>query len=110
MKKTFQLHQPGKDDQRVVEAIKNDVRKYVKRERRKTLPTGVDFWDFDCRVGPDTTAAEARHLAEVAPAIERALKLKSCVFLDFHVEAEENVYPMVPAGQAINKMLDGGLA
>jgi len=47
---------------------------------------------------------------EVRPAIERALKIDNCVFIDFHVEEEENVYPMVPAGQAINKMLGGGLA
>jgi len=30
--------------------------------------------------------------------------------MDFHVEPEENVFPMVPAGEAINKILDGGLA
>ena len=47
---------------------------------------------------------------EVRAAIDRALKIDNCVFLDFHVEGEENVYPMVPAGQAINKMLGGGLA
>ncbi|MDO8525572.1 MAG: biosynthetic-type acetolactate synthase large subunit [Candidatus Omnitrophota bacterium] len=48
--------------------------------------------------------------SEVKGAIERALKIKTCVFIDFHIEEEENVYPMVPAGQAINKMLGGGLA
>ena len=32
------------------------------------------------------------------------------VFLDFVVEKEENVFPMVPAGEAINKMISGGLA
>ena len=71
---TFQLHSPGKDDRRVVEAVKNEVRKYVKRERRKTLPPGVDFWDFNCRVGPDKAAPQVKHLAEVAPAIDQAAK------------------------------------
>lgn len=47
---------------------------------------------------------------EVRPAIERAIKTDNTVFIDFHVEAEENVFPMVPAGEAINKILDGGLA
>jgi hypothetical protein len=74
MKKTFQLHAAGKDDQRVVEAVKNEVRKYVKRERRKALPAGVDFWDFDCRVGSDPAAAAVKHLAEMAPAIDQAAK------------------------------------
>ncbi|MFA5255507.1 MAG: biosynthetic-type acetolactate synthase large subunit, partial [Candidatus Omnitrophota bacterium] len=48
--------------------------------------------------------------SEVRGAIERALKIDNCVFIDFHIEEEENVYPMVPSGQAINKMLGGGLA
>jgi acetolactate synthase-1/2/3 large subunit len=47
---------------------------------------------------------------EVRPAIEKALATDNVVFLDFHVEQEENVFPMVPAGEAINKMIEGGLA
>jgi len=70
MKKTFQLKEPGQDDQRVLESIKHEVRKYVKRERRKPLKTGVDFWDFDCKVGTSETDAAIKHPAEVAPAID----------------------------------------
>jgi acetolactate synthase-1/2/3 large subunit len=47
--------------------------------------------------------------SEVRPAIEKALSIKKPVFLDFHVEKEENVFPMVPAGEAINRMI-GGMA
>ncbi len=46
---------------------------------------------------------------EVRPAVEKALKTPGVVFMDFHVEQEENVFPMVPAGQAINRMI-GGMA
>jgi acetolactate synthase-1/2/3 large subunit len=46
---------------------------------------------------------------EVRPAIEKAITTDSTVFIDFRVEPEENVYPMVPAGEAINKII-GGLA
>ena len=46
---------------------------------------------------------------DVRPAIEKALGTDNTVFIDFRIEPEENVYPMVPAGEAINKML-GGLA
>ena len=46
---------------------------------------------------------------EVRPAIEKAIATDNVVFLDFHVEPEENVFPMVPAGEAIDKMI-GGLA
>ena len=74
MKKTFPLHVPGNADERVIEAIKNDVRKYVKRERRKAVPEGVDFWDFDCKVGKDQEAPEIKLLPEVAPAIDAAAK------------------------------------
>ena len=41
---------------------------------------------------------------EVVPAIEKAIATDNVVFIDFHVEPEENVYPMVPAGEALNQM------
>jgi len=44
---------------------------------------------------------------EVRPAIEKALSIDNTVFIDFHIEPEENVYPMVPAGEAIDRMIDG---
>jgi acetolactate synthase-1/2/3 large subunit len=46
---------------------------------------------------------------EVRPAIEKAISIDNTVFLDFHIEPEENVYPMVPAGEAIDRMI-GGMA
>ena len=42
---------------------------------------------------------------EVEDAIRKALSIKGPVFVDFHVEPEEDVYPMVPAGAPINNML-----
>ena len=72
MKKTFPFQVPDQADQRVLEGIKNDVRKYIKRERRKALPAGVDFWDFACKIGQDKGAPETKHPAEVIPAIEAA--------------------------------------
>ncbi len=47
---------------------------------------------------------------DVPKAIKKALAIKDkpCV-LDFIVEKEENVFPMVPAGEAINRMI-GGMA
>ncbi len=47
--------------------------------------------------------------SEVAPAIKKALSIPKTVFIDFRVEQEENVFPMVPTGQAINRMI-GGMA
>ncbi len=63
MKKLFPLNIEGKNRDRVVEAVKNDIRKYLARERRKSLPEGVDFWDFDCKFGVSAEAAQPAHVA-----------------------------------------------
>lgn len=52
MKKTFPLQAPGKIDARVLESVKDEVRRYVKREHRKAVPEGFHLWTFDCAVGP----------------------------------------------------------
>ena len=72
MKKIFPLSVPGLQPPRVIAAIKNDVRKYVKRERRKPLTEGVDFWDFSCKVGLGEAAPEPRHVEEIIAAIDQA--------------------------------------
>ncbi|MGD0821640.1 MAG: biosynthetic-type acetolactate synthase large subunit [Desulfomonilia bacterium] len=43
--------------------------------------------------------------SDVEDAIHQALSIKGPVFVDFKVEPEEDVYPMVPAGAPINNML-----
>jgi hypothetical protein len=72
MKKTFQLSHPKIKTPRLFEAIKHEVKKYLQRERRKPLPAGVDFWDFDCRFGADEASAEAIHVADINKAISGA--------------------------------------
>ncbi|MDD4879350.1 MAG: biosynthetic-type acetolactate synthase large subunit [Candidatus Omnitrophica bacterium] len=42
---------------------------------------------------------------EVRPAIEKAMRTKNTVVMDFIVEPEENVYPMVPAGKRLDDMI-----
>lgn len=74
MKKTFPLESPPHKPPRVVEGIKNEIRKYLKRERRKPLPEDVDFWDFDCRVGPGSESAKPVHVAELVQAVDIAAK------------------------------------
>jgi acetolactate synthase-1/2/3 large subunit len=44
---------------------------------------------------------------EVKPALKKAIAAKRPVVIDFVVEREENVFPMVPPGGAIHKMLGG---
>jgi acetolactate synthase-1/2/3 large subunit len=42
---------------------------------------------------------------DVKEAIAKALKIDGPVFVDFVVDPEEDVYPMVPAESPINNML-----
>jgi acetolactate synthase-1/2/3 large subunit len=42
---------------------------------------------------------------EVVPAIESARESDQAVLLDFRVEQEDSVYPMVPAGAALHEMI-----
>ena len=43
--------------------------------------------------------------SEVEPVIKEAIKIKKAVFMDFRVYWKEKVYPMVPAGAAIDQMI-----
>jgi len=45
--------------------------------------------------------------ADVKKALKAAIKFEGTVLLDFVIEREENVFPMVPAGESISKMLHG---
>ncbi len=72
MKKTFKLTHPKIKVPRLVEAIKHEVRKYLRRERRKNLPEDADYWDFDCRFGVDEASSEVIHVSDIDKAIDQA--------------------------------------
>ena len=72
MKKTFNMSHAKIRYPRMIEATKNEVRKYIKRERRRELPEGVDYWDFDCRFGDSEAEARGIHLAELDACINDA--------------------------------------
>ena len=42
---------------------------------------------------------------QVRPTLEKGLAMDGVVVMEFRVEPEENVYPMVPAGAPITEML-----
>ncbi|WP_219218161.1 DUF6172 family protein [Variovorax boronicumulans] len=70
MRKTFQLQVEGKHPDRLLEAIKHEIRKYIKRERRRELPEGSDFWDFDTRFGADKESAEVVEFPAITALID----------------------------------------
>ena len=70
MRKTFPLTIEGKNRDRVLDAVKHEIRKYIKRERRRVVPEGADYWDFDCRFGVTQEAAEVVHLSALIGQID----------------------------------------
>ncbi len=72
MKRTYQLTKGKHAPARVIESIKSNINKYVKRERRKELPDDLDFWDFACKVGAAADAATTVHLSAIGKAIDAA--------------------------------------
>jgi len=72
MKKTFKLSHERIKLPRFVEAIKHEVKKYIKRERRRALPEGADYWGFDCRFGVDEASSKEIHLSEINKSISWA--------------------------------------
>jgi acetolactate synthase-1/2/3 large subunit len=43
--------------------------------------------------------------SEVAPAVQQARSASGAFLLNFMVEKEESVYPMIPAGSALHEMI-----
>ena len=70
MKKTYALHTEGKHPDRILDAVKHDIRKYFKRERARPVPAGADFWDFDCRVGATGSDAPVVRVGAVIEAVD----------------------------------------
>ncbi len=51
-------------------------------------------------------ALRVKHKEEVVPAIEQAMEYQGPFMIDFMIEPEENVYPMVPPGAALAEVLE----
>ncbi|MEW6982938.1 DUF6172 family protein [Colwelliaceae bacterium 6471] len=76
MLKTFSLIHPKIKTARLVDAIKHDIKKYLKRERNKALPEGADYWDFDCKYGQTADEAQTVHVSALNKCIDEAESLK----------------------------------
>ncbi len=76
---------------------------YKKRYSQSTFERHPDFVKLAEAYG--AVGLRATRPAEVEPVIRKALAIKRPVIMDFIVEKEECVYPMVPAGAPISNML-----
>jgi len=54
MNKSYNLIEKKRDKDRVVESIKHEIRKYIKREKNKPLPDDVDFWKLECKISKNS--------------------------------------------------------
>ncbi|MDD1715567.1 MAG: biosynthetic-type acetolactate synthase large subunit [Methanolinea sp.] len=77
---------------------------YDRRYSYTELPP-VDFVKVANAYGVDGIRVES--CEDVMPALKAAVATDGPFVLDFRVEREENVFPMVPAGAAINEMIGG---
>ena len=67
MKKVFQIQQDRLKPDRAVDAIKNELRKYAKREKKKDLPNKKTmYWDFDCKFGKTADLAKPCAFEEIS--------------------------------------------
>ncbi|OPX68377.1 MAG: acetolactate synthase 3 catalytic subunit [Methanoregulaceae archaeon PtaB.Bin108] len=77
---------------------------YDRRYSYTELPP-VDFVKIANAYGIDGITVE--DCGDVRSALKTAIETDGPFVLDFRVEREENVFPMVPAGAAINEMIGG---
>ena len=83
MKKTFTLAHPKLPLPRRVDAIKHEIKKYFKRERNKALPTGMNYWAFDCRFGVSAATATSVFPSDINKCIDEVVAQEGS---EFYVE------------------------
>ena len=75
MKKTFKIKQEKLKPDRAVDAIKNELRKYVKREKKKDLPNKKTmYWDFDCKFGKNAELAKVCEFDDILTELSSVVK------------------------------------
>ena len=70
------MNHPKIKSDRLFEAVKGEVKRYIKREKKKELPENTDYWDFDCKYGHTEQEAKLIHITEINKFIDEAEKLE----------------------------------
>ena len=78
---------------------------YKKRYSHTSLAGGPDFVKVAEAYGASGICVKKKD--EVKAALKKALSIDGPVVIDFRIVQEENVFPMVPAGVAVNQMISG---
>ena len=77
---------------------------YNKRYSHTSIQNSVDFVKLIEAYGG--VGFRVTEKSQVEETIKKALSIDNVVVIDFWIDREENVYPMVPAGSPINQMLE----
>ena len=77
MKKTFNLDHPKIKAPRIVDSIKHEIKKYLKKERSNKLPTGTKYWSFDCKLGQSEETAALVPLSSLTSSIDEMAENKA---------------------------------
>jgi hypothetical protein len=98
MKKTFPFHIENKHPDRLLDHTKHEIKKYMRRETRRPLPSGFDYWDFDCKIGPDQSSIERVHPKEINAAIN-TIKSQghTSFFIELLVKAQKRMPRVTPS-------------
>jgi acetolactate synthase-1/2/3 large subunit len=76
---------------------------FHQRNYSETRITGPDYVKLAAAYG--MAGFQVLHAADIAPTVERAMTIDGPVLIDFVIEQEANVYPMVGPGQANTNMI-----
>ena len=90
MKKTFKLEHPKIKVPRVVDSVKHDIKKYLKKERKNTLPAGAKYWGFDCKLGASEETAIEVQLPSLTKSIDALVEKNSMtIYVEITAKALE---------------------
>ncbi len=74
------------------------------RRYSETPITGPDYEQLTAAYG--LAGKTVREGDDVEGAVRWAEEQDGCVILDFHIDPEKNVYPMIPSGMSVNEMIE----
>jgi acetolactate synthase I/II/III large subunit len=74
------------------------------RRYSETPITGPDYEGLTAAYG--LSGRTVREGDSVEEAVRWAQEQEGCTMLDFHIDPEANVYPMIPSGMSVNEMIE----
>ncbi|MGI9050184.1 MAG: biosynthetic-type acetolactate synthase large subunit [Rubrobacteraceae bacterium] len=74
------------------------------RRYSQTPITGPNYEELTAAYG--LAGKTVREGDDVEEAVRWAQETPGCVILDFHIDPEANVYPMIPSGMSVNEMIE----